>query len=64
MLFVLFFMQLFDKCLAPNTENDGSGCDNMTCIIVRFKHEVQENKISQKRANSEEDNVVSKKQKK
>lgn len=29
--------QLFDHCLAPNTLGDGTGCDNMTAIIVRFK---------------------------
>ena len=28
--------QLFDECLAANTMGDGTGCDNMTCIIVRF----------------------------
>jgi len=28
--------ELFDLCLAPDTKNDGSGCDNMTCMIVRF----------------------------
>ncbi|CAL8100440.1 unnamed protein product [Calicophoron daubneyi] len=28
--------ELFDHCLAPNTEGDGTGCDNMTCIIIRF----------------------------
>lgn len=27
-------MQLFDHCLATNTYGDGTGCDNMTCIIV------------------------------
>ena len=27
-------MQLFDHCLAANTYGDGTGCDNMTCIIV------------------------------
>ena len=30
-------MQLFKACLAPSTDGDGSGCDNMTCILVRFK---------------------------
>ena len=25
--------------MAPDTNNDGSGCDNMTCLIVRFKHD-------------------------
>lgn len=29
--------QLFDHCLAPNTLGDGTGCDNMTAVIVRFK---------------------------
>lgn len=29
-----FIFQLFDHCLAPNTMGDGTGCDNMTCIIV------------------------------
>jgi protein phosphatase 1G len=26
--------ELFDHCLAPNTSGDGTGCDNMTCIII------------------------------
>lgn len=30
-------MQLLDHCLAPDTSGDGTGCDNMTCIIVTFK---------------------------
>lgn len=28
--------QLFDNCLAKDTCGDGTGCDNMTAIIVRF----------------------------
>lgn len=28
---------MFDHCLAPNTLGDGTGCDNMTAILVRFK---------------------------
>jgi len=24
--------------LAPNTLSDGTGCDNMTCIIIKLKH--------------------------
>ncbi|XP_069089676.1 protein phosphatase 1G [Pleurodeles waltl] len=28
--------ELLDQCLAPDTSGDGTGCDNMTCIIVRF----------------------------
>lgn len=31
-------MKLFDHCLAPNTLGDGTGCDNMTAIIVQFKN--------------------------
>ncbi|KAK4468079.1 hypothetical protein MN116_008252 [Schistosoma mekongi] len=30
--------EIFDHCLAPNTDGDGTGCDNMTCIIVRFNN--------------------------
>ncbi|XP_030054450.1 LOW QUALITY PROTEIN: protein phosphatase 1G [Microcaecilia unicolor] len=29
--------ELLDQCLAPDTSGDGTGCDNMTCIIVIFK---------------------------
>ncbi|XP_068629424.1 protein phosphatase 1G isoform X2 [Battus philenor] len=29
--------EMFDHCLAPTTLGDGTGCDNMTAIIVRFK---------------------------
>jgi len=29
--------ELFNACLAPNTDGDGSGCDNMTCILVKLK---------------------------
>lgn len=29
--------ELFDYCLAPHTQGDGTGCDNMTAIIVKFK---------------------------
>uniref|UniRef100_A0A182YKV2 protein-serine/threonine phosphatase n=1 Tax=Anopheles stephensi TaxID=30069 RepID=A0A182YKV2_ANOST len=29
--------ELFDVCLAPHTRGDGTGCDNMTAIIVQFK---------------------------
>ncbi|KAK6489604.1 protein phosphatase 1G [Huso huso] len=28
--------ELLDQCLAPDTSGDGTGCDNMTCIIVTF----------------------------
>ncbi|XP_053107172.1 protein phosphatase 1G isoform X2 [Hemicordylus capensis] len=29
--------ELLDCCLAPDTSGDGTGCDNMTCIIISFK---------------------------
>ncbi|KAL4705759.1 hypothetical protein ACJJTC_006540 [Scirpophaga incertulas] len=29
--------EMFDHCLAPSTMGDGTGCDNMTAIIIRFK---------------------------
>jgi protein phosphatase 1G len=41
-------------CLAPNTSGDGTGCDNMTAIIVNFKF----NQQSIKETN--EESVVSK----
>ncbi|XP_064382077.1 protein phosphatase 1G-like isoform X2 [Halichondria panicea] len=28
---------LCDECMAKNTDNDGTGCDNMTCILVLLK---------------------------
>ncbi|XP_030410811.1 protein phosphatase 1G [Gopherus evgoodei] len=28
--------ELLDQCLAPDTSGDGTGCDNMTCIIICF----------------------------
>ena len=28
--------QMFQLCLAPDTSGDGTGCDNMTAIIVTF----------------------------
>ena len=27
---------IFDHCLAPDLDGDGTGCDNMTCIIISF----------------------------
>jgi len=33
----MFCLQMFDFCLAPDTTGDGTGCDNMTCVIVDFK---------------------------
>lgn len=33
--------QLFHRCLAGNTQGDGTGCDNMTCVIVRFDEKIK-----------------------
>lgn len=33
----MYVLQLFDHCLAPDTLGDGTGCDNMTAVIVKFK---------------------------
>jgi serine/threonine protein phosphatase PrpC len=30
--------EIFDACLSPHpSANEGLGCDNMTCIIVKLK---------------------------
>ncbi|XP_061820237.1 protein phosphatase 1G [Nerophis lumbriciformis] len=29
--------ELLDHCLAPDTTGDGTGCDNMTCIIITLR---------------------------
>ncbi|XP_044571247.1 probable protein phosphatase CG10417 isoform X2 [Drosophila ananassae] len=34
--------ELFDNCLAPNTMGDGTGCDNMTAVIVKFGKKLHE----------------------
>lgn len=28
--------------MAPNTSGDGTGCDNMTAVIVKFKHSIHD----------------------
>lgn len=49
--------QLFHNCLAPDTSGDGTGCDNMTAIIVTF----DEHKQTQKRKLEADDEPVTKK---
>ncbi|KAL5248199.1 hypothetical protein ACHWQZ_G017393 [Mnemiopsis leidyi] len=39
--------QLMDKCMAPDTSGDGTGCDNMTCLIVLLNQDTS--KEAQKR---------------
>ncbi|PSN53499.1 hypothetical protein C0J52_16748 [Blattella germanica] len=41
---------LFDACLAPDCLGDGTGCDNMTAVIVQFRPELA--KATEKRAHS------------
>ncbi|KAI2657549.1 Protein phosphatase 1G [Labeo rohita] len=36
--------ELLDHCLAPDTSGDGTGCDNMTCIIITFSPHLGNNK--------------------
>ncbi|XP_055621467.1 probable protein phosphatase CG10417 [Toxorhynchites rutilus septentrionalis] len=43
--------EMFDYCLAPHTKGDGTGCDNMTAIIVQFKPSYTD-AVSRKRAAS------------
>lgn len=33
---------MFTKCLAPNTCGDGTGCDNMTAVIIQFQNGLKE----------------------
>ncbi|XP_077991842.1 protein phosphatase 1G-like [Glandiceps talaboti] len=40
--------EMFDHCLAPDTKGDGTGCDNMTCMIVKFHPRVSSNSQSEK----------------
>ncbi|XP_054153555.1 probable protein phosphatase CG10417 [Oppia nitens] len=37
--------ELFRTCLAPNTHGDGTGCDNMTAVIVKFVGQVSKRKL-------------------
>lgn len=49
--------ELFDHCLAPNVLGDGTGCDNMTAVIVLFKPSLPVNDVS----NSASEQTVTKK---
>jgi len=60
--------EIFDHCLAPDTNNDGTGCDNMTCLIIRFKNkdaqQQQQNGHSNKREHSSDEQGSKQKSKK
>lgn len=51
-MFLVF--QLFDACLAPDTDGDGTGCDNMTAVIVRFNEHSDSNKKRKLSDNADE----------
>lgn len=46
--------QLVDHCLAPDTSGDGTGCDNMTCIIITFRPHLSQSDDTKKRKHQEE----------
>uniref|UniRef100_A0A2H8TU65 protein-serine/threonine phosphatase n=2 Tax=Melanaphis sacchari TaxID=742174 RepID=A0A2H8TU65_9HEMI len=45
--------ELFEQCLAPNTLSDGTGCDNMTCIIVKLKSKQKRSRTDDEEGDSE-----------
>ncbi|XP_064624661.1 protein phosphatase 1G-like isoform X2 [Lineus longissimus] len=47
--------EMFDHCLSPDTYGDGTGCDNMTCIIIKFHFKDASVPITRKRSAVEED---------
>lgn len=56
---MFFCPQLFMHCIAPDTSGDGTGCDNMTSIIVTFQPRKRSRKneaanTGTKRANTDE----------
>ncbi|XP_059149424.1 probable protein phosphatase CG10417 isoform X2 [Physella acuta] len=51
--------ELFDHCLAPNTYGDGTGCDNMTCIIIVLDTYTNTNSISSTEAASDKKETIS-----
>merc|ERR1712051_940034 len=68
--------ELFEHCLAPDTMGDGTGCDNMTAVIVKFKpgfvtvknvitngSTTNGSKAAEDNGSKEEDGPVSKRQK-
>lgn len=34
---LMYCIQLFESCLASDTSGDGTGCDNMTAVIIRLQ---------------------------
>ena len=46
LLFFSGYRQLFELILAPDTGGDGTGCDNMTCVIVRFSDDLRSLRVT------------------
>ncbi|XP_061600761.1 protein phosphatase 1G [Cololabis saira] len=46
--------ELLEHCLAPDTSGDGTGCDNMTCIIVTLRPHPTQSDETKKRKHQEE----------
>lgn len=38
---VIIILQLFHACLAPDSTGDGTGCDNMTAVIVELNQKLK-----------------------
>ncbi|GLV32541.1 uncharacterized protein CBL_00749 [Carabus blaptoides fortunei] len=53
--------EMFEHCLAPHTMGDGTGCDNMTAIIVQFKNGILKRSASSDCSQEEESPETSKK---
>lgn len=47
--------KLFDNCLAADTHGDGTGCDNMTCVIVQL---FQQSELSSSKRKCETENSL------
>ncbi|TKS69954.1 Protein phosphatase 1G [Collichthys lucidus] len=46
--------ELLDHCLAPDTSGDGTGCDNMTCVIITLRAHPAQSEDTKKRKHPEE----------
>lgn len=51
--------QIFRACLAPNTHGDGTGCDNMTAVIVKFVSTTNLKRKSEEIENNSNENIDS-----
>lgn len=47
-------LQLFHACLAPDSSGDGTGCDNMTAVIVELKSQHLKRKTGKEDVSADE----------